>query len=168
MLITKDFYNNALQFSLNIIRKHDKSNFIDKNDIVHDVICDINLNAENWKSLIVSKVYEYKNQKFLYPIDAVPKNKDWIEHRYCKHCDMIMPEDYFISGYNNKTNEYQYRTICRKCHKKTDKVKEAAKKWRLKNREKILLRQKEYRKTHIDKTAKERYLRWKQKHGKIL
>jgi hypothetical protein len=163
MNITINFYNNALGFALNIVRQHDLSSFIDKKDIVHDVITDTNFNENNCKSLVVSYVYRYKQSKFIYPIDAVPKNKDRIEHRYCKYCDMVMPEDYFISGYNTKTNEFQYRTVCKVCHRKTDKVKQQRKRYYEKNKETLIAKNKERRKNYIDTTAKERYLRWKLK-----
>jgi len=167
MQLTNDFYTNALAFAFNIIRRHDHVEHINKKDIVHDVICDCACNEDNWKSLIVSYVYKYKYSQFLYSLDGVPNAKPWIEHRYCKCCDEVMPEDYFISGWNAITREWQYRTICKFCYKQTDTYKQQAKvtsaNYYERNKEIKKAKQKEYRKKNIDKTAKERYQRWKEK-----
>jgi hypothetical protein len=167
MELTIQQYNNAIQFALNMIRRHDCTQHIDKMDVVHDAICDCDFCDTNWKGIIIKYVYKYKYTQFTYQLDAVPKSKDWIEHRYCKCCDSIMPEDHFISGFNSITNEWQYRTVCKYCYKGTDSYKEKNKQtnanYYQKNREKLKAYHKELRKKSVDKTAKERYQRWKQK-----
>lgn len=171
MVFTDTFYKDAQKFVLNRIITLDASSLVDKLEILHSVIADERVCINNWKSLVDAYIYA-EMCRFKGKISIGEKiPKIYTERRYCRYCDEMYSQEYFASGFNKKTNCWQYRSICKNCYKNhvkksekyIQKTKEYYKKYRIKNREKLLQNAKLYRQTYIDKTARERYLRWKEK-----
>lgn len=167
MTITNIFYENAVEFTKTQIRRLGGKN-IEAYDVLHDVIASPDFNEDSWKQDITGRIKILIASGSNLSIGGGGLYKQRVEERYCKKCDESYPEQYFISGFNKNTKRFQYRTICRKCHYSSPQKKEQFRKWYLINKKEWNKKNREYRKTHSDTTAKERQKRFAKKQKEEL
>lgn len=169
--ITNEFYKDAIHFAKIQAVKLKLSSNVDCVDIVHEALCNEIISETNWKSLIIDAIMAAKQLNYKFNVNQI-HTKQFIQERYCRKCDESYPEQYFVSGFNKKRGCLQFRTICNRCHNKSEKTREQNKKdlktWYNRNAEK----QKEavaiYRATHKDVTKKERMKRFAKKQTEQL